>query len=519
MIAIDPLLLSILQALKYANGAYLIVACAAAGVLISSRAKPLPAALPLAVASPAAFFLLAALGLAYAFYPNFLDHAEPAMATLGMALMQGRPLYPPLDDYGFRGLLYGPLVAETQAVAIYLGATLGGLPVLLASKLAGVLAFLLASALFFRLAPGWGFARAYYLLFLLPFGILAFWNRCEPVLLLLVAASFWAADACPRRIARPAALLILGLCAGLASGLKLHACLYIAPAAAIVLAQARISVAAALILGASAAGTFLLLFLPGNVSLPAFFGYLQLAAGHGLSGKLFLNNLVFLGALWSPLLVLPGGWRLLGKPPLLALGVLQLGVAVIASKPGAGIHHLLPFIPANALLFAAYAESSRNAAASLVWLAALLPGLAASALLAFYMARDWRTYDLAGKELAQIQAKYPDLVMGAGGSSFYPYAFMRPMLALRGTPQVEYSSYMDLQLIGVPDVPLQQAFESCQIKHLAIPRREPPFSMTTYYSSTTPLFSDELREMFRRRFVKTGSGTWFDAYECVPRKD
>ena len=512
--AIDPLPLSILQALKYANGACVIVACTAAGVLISSRARAFPVSPPLALASPAAFFLLCALGIAYVFYPNFLDHAEPAMATLGVALLQGQPLYPPLDDASFRGLLYGPLVAETQAAALYLGATLAGLPVLLASKLAGLAAFLLASGLFFRLAPGWGFARAYYPLFLLPFGLLAFWNRCEPVFLLLVAASFWLADPA-RRLSRTAALLLLGACAGLASGMKLHGFLYIAPAAALLLARGRLAAGDLLIPVASAAATFLLLFLPGNVSLPAFFGYLQLAAGHGLSGPLFLTNLVFVVALWCPLLVLPGGWRLLRKPELLALALLQLGVAVIASKPGAGIHHLLPFIPANALLFAAHAQAPRGAAASLVWLAVLLPGLAASALLAFTMARDWSAYDRARQELAQIRAKHPDLVMGVGGSSFYPYSFMRPMLALNGPPQVEYSSYMDLRLAGVPDAPLREAFEACRIRHLAMPRREPPFSMASYYAPGVPMFSDALRATFARRYAKVAAGAWFDTYECA----
>ena len=510
---IDPLLLSLLQALKYANGALLIVACTAAVVLILPRTRALPVSPTLALVLPAAFFLLSALGLAYAFYPNFLDHAEPAMATLGIALMQGLPLYPPLEDASFRGLLYGPLVAETQAAALYLGATLAGLPVLVASKLAGLAAFLLASALFFRLAPGWGFARAYYLLFLLPFGLLAFWNRCEPVFLLLVAASFWAA-APARRMSRPAALLLLGLCAGLASGMKLHGFLYIAPAAAIVLARRKPAAGDLLILATSAAAAFLLLFLPGNVSASAFFGYLRLAAGHGLSGALFLLNLAFAAALWCPLLALPGGWRLLRKPPLLALALLQLGVAVIASKPGAGIHHLLPFIPANALVFAAYAQPPRQTAASLVWLAALVPGLAASALLAFHMARDWSAYDRARAELMQIRTKYPDLVMGVGGSSFYPYAFMRPMLALNGPPQVEYSSYMDLRLAGAPDTPLREAFDTCRIRHLAMPRREAPFSMASYYAPGVPMFSDALRETFARRYVKVAGGAWYDTYEC-----
>jgi hypothetical protein len=494
----------VLQALKYVNGAYLIVACAAAGILAGAR-------LPhLRMLTPAAFALLVGLGLAYTFYPNFIDHAEPAMATLGMVLMQGRPLYPALDVPSFHGLLYGPLVAESQAAAIYLGA-LAGLPVMLASKLMGFATLLAACVLFFRLAPGWGFARTYYVLFLLPFGLYAFWNRCEPPLLLLVVLAFWAAAAWPQR----RALLTIGICAGLASGLKLHAFLYIVPAAMLVLARQKWWWPELLILAGAAVTAFLLLFLPANVSLVGLFTYVRLAGDHGLSAEQLIRNLVFLGALWCPLLVLPERARLLRERPLLALLGLQLVVAVIASKPGAGIHHLMPFIPANALLFAPHAEASRGKTTlGLVWLAALLPGVAAALLLAPRMALNWGDHYEAGNELAQIQARHADVVMGVSGNKTYAFAFMRPVLEQRGVAQIEYSSYMDLQLVGVPDTPLREAFDTCAIRHLAMPKGELPFSLVTYYSETAPLFSDELRSTFSRRYKRIAEGARFDTYEC-----
>ena len=503
-IELSLFLSKVLQALKYVNGAYLIVACAAAGILAGAR-------LPhLRMLAPAGFVLLVGLGLAYAFYPNFIDHAEPAMATLGMVLMQGRPLYPALDVPSFHGLLYGPLVAESQAAAVYLG-TLAGLPVILASKLMGLATLLAACALFFKMAPGWGFARTYYVLFLLPFALYAFWNRCEPPLLLLVVLAFWAATAWPQR----RALLMIGICAGLASGLKLHAFLYLVPAAVLVLAREKPPWPGFFILAGVAAGSFLVLFLPANVSLAAFFEYVRLAGDHGLSPEQLLKNLVFVGALWCPLLVLPERARLLRARPMLALLGLQLLVAMIASKPGAGIHHLLPFIPANALLFAPHAEASRGSASlGLVWLAALLPGVAAVLLLAPRMALNWRDHHGAGRELAQIHARHADVVMGVSGNKTYAYAFMRPVLEHGGVAQIEYSSYMDLQLVGVADTPLRQAFDTCRIRHLAVPKGEPPFSLVTFYSETAPLFSDELRATFARRYKRIAEGAWFDTYEC-----
>jgi hypothetical protein len=503
--------LPVLSALKYANGAYAIVACAAVGVLLVPRAWRLPAVPVAGLVAPAAFAALCLFALAYALFPNYLDHAEPAMTQLGFALLEGRPLYPALDAYTFHGLLYGPLVAELQAAAILAGSSLAGLPVILASKLSGVLAFLAASLLFFRLASGWKFARAYYVLFVLPFGYWAIWNRCEPLFLLLAAGGLWAAALRPRR----QALLLIGLCAGLASGLKLHGCLYLAPAVLMVIVRSGLAADALLVPAIPALAAFLLLFLPENVSLAAYFEYLARAATHGLSGELLLTNLFFLGALWSPLVVArPGALR---EPELLALAALQLGVAVIGSKPGAGIHHLLPFIPANALFFARHVDAGamRHAASFLVWLAMLLPGIAVLAWQSLAMERGWRAYAGAARELASIQSAYPGVVMGAGGSSFYPYTFLRPMLERHGPPQVEYSSFMDLHLIGVSDGPLREAFERCAIAQLAVPRREPPFTLASYYAAGTPMFSAGLRASFARRFVKVAEGNWYDVYRCT----
>lgn len=513
--------MSWLQTATQANGAYAIIACAAVALLLAARPDRLPLRFPVEVISSIAFFLYGGLAAAYALYPNYSDIAGPAMTAVGIALLEGRPLYPGLDDYSFHGMLYGPLLAEIQAAGIYLGSGLAGLPVMVSSKLPGVLAFFAAAGVFLKAARGPGFATVYATLFLLPFQIVAFWNRCEPLLLLLVALSFWSLE-----LPRARALLALGLCAGLASALKLHAWLYIAPAVAVFLSRKDIGANAVLRIPAAAAGAFLLTFAPDGVSLPAFLGYLRYAAGHGLSWQMFAVNLAFICALWSPLLVAlaPGGrWRALLAPPLIALLAAELAVAIVGAKPGAGIHHLLPFIPANALIFARCLEGlpgprARYAspAAVIVWLALLGPGLLACGAQARSMAWNWPIFAKAGTELRAIQDRFPDVVMGAGGDATYPYVFLRPQLGWKGAAQVEYSSYMDLQLIGVPDLPLRRAFDTCEIGHLALPLGEAPFSLTTLYRPGMPLFSEELRATFRRRFTRVAYGAWFEVYACTP---
>lgn len=500
-------LLPVLAVLKQDNGAYAIVACAAAAVLWAPRApSPAAGARVLAALTIAALAALCALACAYALHPNFIDHAEPAMTGLGIALIEGRALYPPVDAYTFHGLLYGPLVAEAQAAALRLGEAIG-LPVVIASKLPGVAAFVLASGVFFRLAAGWGFARAYYALFLAPFGLWVFWNRCEPIFLLLVAVGL-AASTHPRG----RAFVAIGICAGLASGLKLHGALYLVPA--LLPAMRGGAWARALpISAASGLAAFAALFIPPQVSAAGFLEYLGLAATHGLSGELLARNLLFLAALWSPLALFgPAAMR---DWEIRALLAVELAACVIGAKPGAGIQHLLPFIPSNALMFARYAGAARpNAAALLVWAAVLAPGAAAVAWTANSMAKDWRAYGEAAHELARLRETHPGLVMGIAGSRTYRQTFLRPVLGWRGPAQVEYSSFMDYRLVGLGDTPLVRALDTCAIASFAVPAREPPFTAASYYAPGTPMFSDEVRRAFARRYAKVASGRWFDAYGC-----
>lgn len=478
------------------------------------------AIVPINKISASVFGLIGAVAMVYVLYPNFRDHVEPSMATLGVSLLKGEPLYPSLDDYTFHGLLYGPLLSEIQAGALFVGVSLAGLPVIISSKLAGVLAFGLASLLFTKATLKSDFARTYCLLFLIPFGIFIFWNRIEPVLLLLVSLCLWATVSCSLLVR----LLIVAVSTGLAAGLKLHGFLYTLPIAFIFIEHQQITPTAILAFVVTAIISFLLLFTPENISLFSFIDYIILASKHGLSAKFLRTNLLYLLALWSPLFVaLVRTRRLheLSDPRLILLGVFQIVVCVIGAKPGAGIHHLLPFIPTNAIVFARYISAPEHRVDTkhglnykLIWMAALLPGLLVMMNTTLFMARDWKTYDQASRELNVLQKKYPDLVMGVAGDNTYRFSFFRATLEMNGVSQVDYSSYMDLQFAGVPDRPLIQAFGACVIKHMVIPKNERPFSMVNFYTSL-PLFSDGLRESFDRSFVKVGNGKWYDTYECI----
>ena len=59
--------------------------------------------------------------LSYSIYPSYLGHLDSTVATLGVIFQNDGIIYPDLDDFTFHGLLYGPAVAEIQALSQSMG--------------------------------------------------------------------------------------------------------------------------------------------------------------------------------------------------------------------------------------------------------------------------------------------------------------------------------------------------------------------------------------------------------------
>ncbi|MEM5777160.1 MAG: hypothetical protein QXJ06_01800, partial [Candidatus Aenigmatarchaeota archaeon] len=164
--------------------------------------------------SPVIFFTIFIVsGFFYLFYPNFLNHIEPTVASIGLAMKRGEDVYPlPVGSYPYNGILYGPALFTIQMVFQNLG-----LPVLIGSKLPGLLAFIVTLFILMQLQKNWVYRG--YLLYLFPFGLMLFWNRAEPFLLLLVAFTLFITKAFSENKYAP---LIVGVLGGFASALKLH---------------------------------------------------------------------------------------------------------------------------------------------------------------------------------------------------------------------------------------------------------------------------------------------------------
>jgi len=444
---------------------------------------------------------------AYMAYPTHADHVEASVLVLGEHVRRGLPLYPTDLGYTMDGLLYGPLLAVLNALTLSLplDAFLGSKLLALASTVAAV--GLCATQVRDR--------RAWLFLGFLGAFDLLFFNRAEPHLLLLTAL---ACRCMGMQDVRQRAWL-LGLLAGLAASLKVHGVLYIA--AVFVWSQPdwlqrptlwlRIAIASLV--------TALPWFLLPGISLPGYLHFLKLASLHGIEPRILLDNGIFLLALWLPLLVLRCPWR-----PILGIAALELLVAVLGAKKGAGCWHLLPFVVLHAQmldpLLTQRDASKRHPRATLM---ALLPLLSLAVSTAFSLAPGLRHHlqqrnDMAQArvELRELASGHPGLVLATGAEQGYELSYLRIDLEQLGVRQIDVPAFIDLQWAGVQDAPLAEALSQCRIPHLAVPRGEPAFATLSGYSGR-PLFSDAVRLAFAARFVRVTQTDHFDLYRCQAR--
>lgn len=483
-----------------------------------------------ALVSAAAGAALVELALTgwYLFSPTYIDHVEASTASAAQYFRLGIALYPQLSSFTFHGLLYGPLLSELNSLGYFLGSGV------LASKLVGWLAAWAAVGLMLATTVRsgrfwtWAAANALVLCVLAAFGNVLTSDRADSLLLLFATAGCF----CVVRFSGLPALAAAAALAGAAAGLKLHAPIYMVPALYLWASeqppqQARGWVKAALVALAAGLVGLCLPFLPANVDLARYLGYLTLAARHGLSGWEFLWTAVFLGSLWVPPVLV---WLAVPTLPrrLVTFAAVLFGlecvVCVIAAKPGAGLHHLIPYLSAHALLLqrmldAGSATAQHEARAAQAATAALAAVLLGTAWIATFMFGELLRFDLqvprqeaTRQELERLATRYPNGMLGIGGESSFALTNFRPWLTLSGTPQTDYGALMDLKLSGVSDEPLAAALAHCEIPYLFMPKGGAPFTVANHYGG--PLFSDAVREEFLSRYALEETGRDFDVYGC-----
>jgi hypothetical protein len=529
------------ELLAYGQGG-LTVTLLAALLVLSRRVLPDPPrwAIHAAVAC-AALSVLAEVVLStwYLFSPTYIDHIEASVASITQYFLQGIPVYPDPGSYTFHGLLYGPLLPELNSLGYRVG---GGV---LGSKLVGWAAAWLAIILIALTTPrterNWAWAASLVGSYcvLASFGSILTADRADSLLLLFATVALWAVI----RLRPVPGLVLAALLAGLAADLKLHGPAYIVPALGLWAARhldprPRARLATAFVAAGAGAAGLIIPFIPANISAADYLGYIRLGARHGLSLELFAWNSVFLVSLWIPALLVLLALRKERTPapqyvvPFAALLLTaEIAVIVVASKPGAGAHHLLPFLGFHSFLLqrmlVAAAGRQRDAVswrelpaarAALTGLAAVLVGTAYPAVAKL---NGLLKFDLQGssqraqlEELTRFADRYPHGMVGLAGRESYALTLFRPWITLKGTLQTDYGAWMDWNLSGASDAPLARALWACEIPYLYVPAGGEPFTMDSGYG-TGPLFSDAVRESFTHGYSLVHPGQYFDVYGCA----
>jgi hypothetical protein len=500
-----------------------------------------PRWLPAALAACTALALLteALLSTWYLWSPTYIDHIEASAASMTHYWMQGKPIYPALSSFTFHALLYGPLLPEVNSLGYSLA---GGV---LGSKLVGwAAAWLALGIIACSAAPrerdwNWLIGLVAAGCIVASFGSILTANRADSLLLLLAAVAMWSAARLPMWFG----VLLMGSLAGLAAGLKLHGPAYLLPAFAWLAVRhvpslpLRTALAAALVTILVAAVALGVTFLPPNVDATHFISYLRLGAKHGLDPTSFAWGCAFLLCFWTPPLFVARALRTdparaVPRQLILFAAVLllaELAVTVIAAKPGAGTHHMLPFVGYHSFLLTqllACAGSHNGprhwrerptAHAALVGVALVLFGTSWSTALGI---RASVSFELQGPlqreqsaELLRFADAYPGGMVGIAGNESYALTFLRPWITLRGTLQTDYGAWMDWNLSGVSDQPLAIALRTCAIPYLFVPIGGEPFSIINTYGSG-PLFSDDVRDAFAGRYALIDPGRFFNVYGC-----
>jgi hypothetical protein len=287
--------------------------------------------------------------------------------------------------------------------------------------------------------------------------------------------------------------------------------------------------ASAAIGGVVAAAPFL---LTETASFADYRHWVALSAGNGLELHTLRPNLEWVGFLLAPTcagLVVrrPDAWPLPRQAALvggLVLGL--LGVAVAAAKPGAGPYHVLPFVPAVALILASHWEAiveARRApaadlrSASVAFVLTLI--VVAGGRQAYFLGEASRIDAGSAVEIAGLIAAHPGQRLALGyANEDESRTFARVLPVFAGAPYLlDMPAIQEHQMSGV-ELPRAtiDAIEQCRITTWLIPRAGEPFTMRNGYPRTGYrfLFPEAFQDAFRRRYRKVESTPRYDVWTC-----
>ena len=214
-------------------------------------------------------------------------------------------------------------------------------------------------------------------------------------------------------------------------------------------------------------------------------------------------------------------WRVLSGAAIAC----ALLVALIASKPGAGYPHLLPFLPYAALILCTVlrAQSVQSRVSIRMLGVGVLFGIAfcipVLARVAVFASRGeaFATIDRGNQQIREALKRHPQdiLAVGYGNGSFLDLrlSYLRVLPVFAGEPLLYDATAMDdLWQGGVDRAIALRMIDTCGVRAWLLPAGE-PFTIRNYYGGYT--FSAEFRALFAARYQPEDSqSTPFVRWVC-----
>jgi hypothetical protein len=458
---------------------------------------------------------------------RYYDFAEPTMPAVAWMFEIGKPLYPVTTAAERYAHIYGPMAFIPYGAAI----RLFGPDDLIVTKWPGAAAGVVSLVfVFVTLRSRVSTARSivftgYSALLLLVFRNAAFWSRPDSLELLCTSIAVWS-------VARPRPLgwLAVGVTAGILCDLKFSGPLYCLPLFVILLQHSRTrGVALAIETAALIAAVPFIAFQ--NVSLHGYLSWILLSARNGIVWSTLRLNVEWVLFLMAPLAIAAGlsarqqRSATVSRPVSGALVIAMCSVAILASKPGAGPYHLLPFLPMLALLTALQLDGIPSDDRQVRLLTFTYTAVAAVIALAQQSSfiSTLREIDAGGPsaDVTRFIDAHAGAVIQIGYSSDERTTFVRPLVVFRSNLYLlDQPAIQEHQLAGVeiPDA-TKMALRACAVNYWLIPRAGEPFSAVNRYPAMhgRPLFDTSFRRAFFEAYERSARTEYFDVWTCRKR--
>lgn len=454
----------------------------------------------------------------------FIDHAESNIASVAAYWLKGNSIYTEINAVERYSLLYGPWPYLMSA----LFQSFGGATLFLA-KIPGVLNLLVTLFLFYSLLVKGGMAARQSLLgcgvlslILLGFYNISYWGRPDSYLMMSLFLSFYIVEVFGTT-RRPIVYLSLPLLAGFAVGCKLHGVIYFLPVYIYFLEfkARKLEITSVLFMSLLFGVTVLVPFFIRGVDGRIFLDWMAAASKHGLLMRELVNNLTFIASFWLVLGILE--FHKKHKWTSISILFSTAIVAIVASKPGAGTHHFMPFAPILVFFgLQSYSNLSEHKRKSVhLWLSAFILSIGLHALnrqksVTKYFkgaSKNWQEF----LDLQKISQSNSGIIeLGYGSTSVYPSTLYKSWLVDQGHGLLfDGASLMDAGASGIeiPDLTYSK-LSHCEIATFVFPKNSEPWSMVNFYGDV-PLFPEKLKILFRETYVKKESSAFFDIYRCA----